>query len=37
MMKTGNKAFLVWLSVMVPLVIALTVIGYQQTEYVILR
>jgi hypothetical protein len=32
-----SKAFKIWLAIMVPTVIALTIIGYQQTSYVILQ
>jgi hypothetical protein len=35
-MTRNRKEFLIWLAVMVPLV-ALTVIGYQKTSYVILQ
>lgn len=33
-MKT---AFKIWLAIMVPTVIILTIVGYQQTSYVILQ
>jgi hypothetical protein len=32
-LKIGNKAFLLWLGIMLPLVVALTVIGLRYAEF----